>query len=712
MIFGVFIEKGPQPWQIFQQEKGTANISIEGRWDFNVLAIIDENNIDKVQVWAALFDEQDSSQVIPWELTQTNPDNTWSHTFKNVPAGGPYRIETGLRLADNHPTHDWDYRGDMIHHICVGDLFVIAGQSNAVGYAKDYIFDPPEPGIHMLRSNGTWDMATHPIGDSTNTIHEENTDFSNTGHSPFLTFAKKIKEQVGYPIGLLPTALGGSAIRQWDVEQEGELWREMMGVIRMAGGKISAILWYQGCTDTDTLEMAAAYPAAFEKVVSSTRKELNAPDLPWFTVQLNRQMSTDWLKPDHDEFWGMVREAQRKAAQTIPGVYVIPSTDCTLSDNIHNKAAANMLLGQRMARQVLSALYGIPRVCPVPDIYMAEKVNGGKELVLYFTNIEEMIVTRNGPADKIFRVEDEKGIVPVIKVSAENKNRITVELERAAEGKTLISALWQASPEYRMPVESMCRTPILSFYRFEVKFERVPWRDREAWHFVLNGHESWVVIPDHPLPDQRFAWRTEFFGAFDYADMALVEKGYYLVHHEIHDMYGCPKAVEYMEEFYKVLTEELQLGKKAVMIGLSRGGLYAYNFALAHPDQVACLYIDAPVLDIRSWPGGKFSGLGEEACWIECMGHYGLTEETAMDFTGNPIDHTKEIAEAGIPVMLVAGGADELVPYCENGMLLEQRLKADGGKIKTIIKPECGHHPHSLEDPTEIVEFIEKEGLF
>lgn len=712
MKFGVFIEKGPQPWQVFQQENGTADISIEGRWDFNVIVNIDESNIGNVQVWAALLDEQDGHQVIPWELTRTNPDNTWNHTFKSVPVGGPYRIETGLRMAGGDPTHDWDFRGDMIHHICVGDLFVIAGQSNAVGYAKDYIFDPPEPGIHMLRSNGTWDMATHPIGDSTNTIHEENTDFSNTGHSPYLTFAKKIKEQVGYPIGLLPTALGGSAIRQWDTEQEGELWREMMGVIHMAGGKISAILWYQGCTDTDTLEQAKAYLEVFERVVATTRKELGAPSLPWFTIQLNRQMCTDWLKPDHDEFWGTVREAQRKAAQTIPGVYVIPATDCTLSDGIHNKAAANMMLGQRLARQVLTKLYGIPVACPIPDIYMAEKTDGGNKLVLHFTDVEEMIITRNGPANNIFRVEDEKGTIPVREISAGNKNMITLTLERAAEGKTLISALWQASPEYRMPVESMCRTPILSFYRFEVKFERVPWRDREAWHFVLNGHESWVVIPDNPLPDKRWAWRTEFFGAFDYADMALVEKGYYLVHHEIHDMYGCPKAIEYMEEFYNVLVEDMKLGKKAVMIGLSRGGLYAYNFALAHPNQVACLYIDAPVLDIRSWPGGKFSGPGEESCWIECMGHYGLTEETAMDFTGNPIDHTKEIAEAGIPVILVAGGADELVPYCENGTILEQRLKADGGKIKTIVKPDCGHHPHSLEDPTQIIEFIEKEGLF
>ena len=29
--------------------------------------------------------------------------------------------------------------GDMVKHIGVGDLFLIAGQSNAVGYGRDYI---------------------------------------------------------------------------------------------------------------------------------------------------------------------------------------------------------------------------------------------------------------------------------------------------------------------------------------------------------------------------------------------------------------------------------------------------------------------------------------------------------------------------------------------------------------------------------------------
>ena len=712
MKFGVFIDKGPQPWQIIQQENKAAAISISGRWDFNVIANIDETNIQNVRVFAAVFDEQDGRQVIPWEPACVNHDGTWSHTFQSVPAGGLYRIETGLRMAGGDPSHDWDFRGDMIHHIGVGDLFVIAGQSNAVGYAKDCIFDPPEMGIHMLRASGQWDIATHPLGDSTNTVHEENTDFSNTGHSPYIAFAKAIKEKVGYPIGLLPTALGGSCIRQWDTDQDGFLWREMMGVIDMAGGKIAAILWYQGCTDGDTQEQSEAYLTNFTKVVQKTRDALDAPRLPWFTVQANRQMNPSTLKPGHDVFWALVREAQRQAALTIPNVYVIPSLDCTVSDGIHNTAAAQMMMGRRLARQVLAKHYGLPIACPVPDIYMAEKAAGGHQLILHFTDVEEMLVDRKGRPDNIFHIEDGKGVVPITGMRTEKGDAITLELGRATEGRTCVSALWACEPDPGFPVESMMRTPILSFFRFEAKFERVGWRDREAWHFTVNGHEGWVVIPDHPLPDRRFAWRTEFFGAFDYADMALLDKGYYLVHYAIPDMYGAPKAIELMEDFYKVLTEELHLGKRAVMIGLSRGGLYAYNFALAHPDQVACLYIDAPVLDIRSWPGGKFTGPGEERCWKECLEHYGLTEETAMTFTGGPIDHTREIAEAGIPVILVAGAKDELVPYAENGALLEERLTADGGQIKTIVKPDCGHHPHSLEDPAEIIEFIETKGLF
>jgi hypothetical protein len=46
------------------------------------------------------------------------------------------------------------------------------------------------------------------------------------------------------------------------------------------------------------------------------------------------------------------------------------------------------------------------------------------------------------------------------------------------------------------------------------------------------------------------------------------------------------------------------------------------------------------------------------------------------------------------------------VPYKHNGAHLYQAYKKAGLEVKQILKKGVGHHPHSLEDPAEIVEFI------
>ena len=59
----------------------------------------------------------------------------------------------------------------MVHNIGVGDVFIAAGQSNAAGRAKNPVEDPPELGVHLLRPSGRWDLATHPMGETTDAIH-------------------------------------------------------------------------------------------------------------------------------------------------------------------------------------------------------------------------------------------------------------------------------------------------------------------------------------------------------------------------------------------------------------------------------------------------------------------------------------------------------------------------------------------------------------
>ncbi|MBQ5717686.1 MAG: alpha/beta hydrolase, partial [Alistipes sp.] len=58
-----------------------------------------------------------------------------------------------------------------------------------------------------------------------------------------------------------------------------------------------------------------------------------------------------------------------------------------------------------------------------------------------------------------------------------------------------------------------------------------------------------------------------------------------------------------------------------------------------------------------------------------------------------------------IPVIVCYGDADEIVPFEEN---FGRILSAHKRKIRSIKKPDCGHHPHSLEKPGRIVRFLKR----
>jgi lysophospholipase L1-like esterase/pimeloyl-ACP methyl ester carboxylesterase len=242
---------------------------------------------------------------------------------------------------------------------------------------------------------------------------------------------------------------------------------------------------------------------------------------------------------------------------------------------------------------------------------------------------------------------------------------------------------------------------------------RSEWQGFDRYDFAVNGKSAIVVVPKQALPGRPWAWRGEFFGAFANADAALVAKGFHLAYLGVPDLFGSPKAVKDWDEFYAELTGKYGLAKKVALIGLSRGGLYCYNWAVANPDKVACIYADAPVCDFKSWPGGKLIGLGtgdgSAAEWVKLLKAYDFKSDAeAIAYRGNPVDNLKPLADAKIPLLHVYGDADTGVPWQENTGVIARRYKALGADITLIPKPGVGHHPHGLEDPTPIVDFILK----
>ena len=238
--------------------------------------------------------------------------------------------------------------------------------------------------------------------------------------------------------------------------------------------------------------------------------------------------------------------------------------------------------------------------------------------------------------------------------------------------------------------------------------EKGMWFGYDHYGFTVDGRSCLVVAPKVAAAGKPWIWRAQFFGHEPQTDLALLSRGFHLVYMDVADLYGCPRAVAHWNAFYAYLTEKHGFAKKAVLEGMSRGGLIIYNWAATNPDKVACVYADAPVCDIKSWPGGKGRGPGSPPDWQACLQAYGLTEEGALAYDKNPIDNLEPLAKARVALLHVCGGADEVVPVEENTAVLQERYKKIGGRIEVIIKEGGGHHPHSLKDPAPIVDFILK----
>lgn len=227
----------------------------------------------------------------------------------------------------------------------------------------------------------------------------------------------------------------------------------------------------------------------------------------------------------------------------------------------------------------------------------------------------------------------------------------------------------------------------------------------EVEEFDFKGHSAKVVCPNTEMNGQ-WIWRARFWGHEPQLDKALLNKGFHLVYVDVAGLFGNEEAVQLWDDFYRFIRKKYKLKKKVVLEGMSRGGLIVYNWAARNPEKVACIYADAPVCDIKSWPGGLYEGPGSQAEWEKCLQAYGLDEKTVKDFRGNPIDNYAPIVKAKIPLIHVCGLADKVVPYEENTALLAKRIRAAGGNIVLILKEGVGHHPHSLKDPQQLLDFI------
>ncbi|MBE6541667.1 MAG: sialate O-acetylesterase [Ruminococcaceae bacterium] len=399
----------------------------------------------KVLVRAEL--ETDGTPVIPWQTAQFDGCE-WSIELM-LPEGGLYRI---VAQTDEGYVK-------ILYHIGVGDIYLTMGQSNMTGYGRGVAYDPPVLGVHSFANDGKWRLAVHPLADNVGTLYP-NSD-TGCGTSPALSFARKLKESLNIPIGIIPTAVGGSTLSSWNPDQDGSNYKTALMRLEKTG-KIKGILWYQGCTDA-TAKNSVDYFDRFARSVEHWRRDLG--NVPVLTVQLNRW--TNWVsKPGDDaadRYWGTIREAQRRAALEIDGVYAVASYDLPVSDGIHNGSDSNVIIGDRLASTALSKIYG--RIGLItPCIVEAEAVDR-KRIRIRLEGGHQNISSDN--IAKGMNVEDKDGLIECTFAKAEN-GWIVITCAREYTLPAKYHYAWRCrTPDFA--IKDYYGYPALACYGMEIK---------------------------------------------------------------------------------------------------------------------------------------------------------------------------------------------------------------------------------------------------
>lgn len=471
----MMIMHGPAQWQVLQQENGYADFIIDG-----IYCVTDLQASD-FQLMARIVDENDGSQAVYWtrceRLNEENAHGEWLMHFRSIKAGGPYRIETGIALKSNRWSTEFMLRGDIIHHVGIGNLIVVAGQSNSAGFGRETVPDPPEYGVSVLQVSGQWNLAAHPLCDATDGTASEHADILNVGHSPWLSLAKSIKRNTNMPVGIIPLGLNGSSIDDWD-RQKGYLYHNMRNMIRRSGNKLSMFIWYQGCTEANSNH----YDSYFEKLsqfITALQAEENYTDYPIVVVQINRITTKD---DTHIAGWRKVRDAQRRVADTFTHVFCIPTYDIgMISDDVHNNSYANLAIASRVFDCLRSVYDNSYQMLP-PSIEKAEISKDNERIAkLLVRNVIGVLEIRKYKGEKYpFVIERETGEeIPIKQAYINSQNEIIIEAMEALH-QCYVSYVPQVIFEGNHIYDCSSRLPLIAF-------DRIHMEDGEEQHDKKTG---------------------------------------------------------------------------------------------------------------------------------------------------------------------------------------------------------------------------------
>ena len=226
-------------------------------------------------------------------------------------------------------------------------------------------------------------------------------------------------------------------------------------------------------------------------------------------------------------------------------------------------------------------------------------------------------------------------------------------------------------------------------------------------YFFFKGRAARVFFPTCPS-NGKLIIKTMYLSAFPYFEAEMLKRGYTVCYVGHASRWAPDDETHLTAEFIRFVAAKLNLDPKCIAVGLSCGGGQAVRLAELYPELVSVLFLDAPVMNLLSLAGlGVCIPKEARIFYSEMVTTYGFTKSTLINFRKSAIDYMEPLIENNISVVMLYGDADEVVPYVENGKVLEDYYKENGGDIYCMLIPGRKHHPQSLVDPTPIIEQVE-----
>lgn len=378
----------------------------------------DENELCSIVFEAEACGDVTSSMGCIEKLDETH------YQLTGIPVGGPY----ALTISDAEDEV-------AIEKIYVGDVWILAGQSNMEGAgrrrAKEIAYDlNPNQEVRAYYLDDHWDAArsllhqqwmnTDPgvqakylkIGNIATLDHfdgfRDNPEkFSGVGPGHFI--ALRMHELTRVPQAVIPCAMGATGMNDWTPEDvtPASLYRSMIRRAYDCGGNIRGVFWHQGEGETSP-DGIKNYNDNMKLFISSIRRDLKKKDLPFVQAQIGHTTLPQCSNQETEDNWQRVRELQRKLPEIIPNVSTVSTANSYLQDLIHIDAQSHEELGRTMAEEMYRMLTGIGTKLPSVSSVKIEDHEAFYYIVVTYDNVIGSLVSDGRPYGFSVTQDDEK----------------------------------------------------------------------------------------------------------------------------------------------------------------------------------------------------------------------------------------------------------------------------------------------------------------